>query len=120
MTARRPVEAMLNALFISIHARFVREIGRLPEGVEVIVCSGGTAASRDYTDFSDTEALIAAGRVEALEVLGRYGVIDVPGPARQVGGGQEAVRRRSPRRRRFPVRWRRPDRRGRSGRWRDA
>ena len=58
-------------------------------GVEVIVCSGGTAASRDYTDFSDTEALIAAGRVEALEVLGRYGVIDVPGPTRQATSGGE-------------------------------
>ena len=89
MTAKRPVEAMLNALFISIHARFVRELARLPEGVEVIVCSGGTAASRDYTDFSDTEALIAAGRVEALEVLGRYGVIDVPGPTRQATSGGE-------------------------------
>jgi len=89
VTARRPVEAMLNALFISIHARFVRELADLPEGVEIIVCSGGTAASRDYTDFSDTEALIAAGRVEALEVLGRYGIIDVPGPTRQATSGAD-------------------------------
>lgn len=75
--AKRPVEAMLNALFISIHARFARELSRLPEGVEVIVCSGGSAASRDYTDFSDTDALVASGRAEALDVLRRYGVIEV-------------------------------------------
>ncbi|MGO9030048.1 MAG: patatin-like phospholipase family protein [Acidimicrobiales bacterium] len=78
MTTKRPVEAMLNSLFISIHARFSRELSRLPEGVEVIVCSGGTTSSRDYTDFSDTEALMAAGRAEAVDVLSRHGVIEVP------------------------------------------
>jgi NTE family protein len=76
--AKRPVDAMLNALFISLHARFVRELSRLPEGVEVIVCSAGATATRDYTDFSDTEALMAAGRAEAVDVLSRYGIIEVP------------------------------------------
>ena len=37
---RRPVEAMLNALLISIHSRFAREMAQLPPGVEVIVCTG--------------------------------------------------------------------------------
>jgi NTE family protein len=78
--AKRPVEAMLNALFISVHARFARDLSRLPEGIEVIVCSGGSAASRDYTDFSDTDALIASGRAEAVDVLRRYGVIEVAEP----------------------------------------
>lgn len=79
---KRPVEAMLNALFISMQARFSRELSRLPAGVEVIVCSGATAASRDYTDFSDTEALMAAGRAEAVDVLTRHGVIQLRGPNR--------------------------------------
>jgi NTE family protein len=74
--SKRPVEALLNALFISIHARFTREMGRLPPGIEVIVCSGGSAVSRDYTDFTDTDALIEAGRAEALAVFRRHGLID--------------------------------------------
>jgi hypothetical protein len=69
---------MLNALLISVHARFVREISRLPVGVEVVVCSAGATTSRDYTDFSETEALMAAGRAEALDVLVRHGVIPAP------------------------------------------
>ncbi|HXA31717.1 MAG TPA: patatin-like phospholipase family protein [Acidimicrobiales bacterium] len=75
--SRRPVEAMLNALFIAVHARFSQEMARLPSGVEVIVFSGGGESSRDYTDFSDTDALIAAGRAEALEVLRRHGLAPV-------------------------------------------
>jgi NTE family protein len=75
--SRRPIEAMLNALFIAVHARFSHEMARLPPGVEVIVFSGGGESSRDYTDFSDTDALIAAGRAEALEVLRRHGLAAV-------------------------------------------
>ena len=71
---RRPVEAMLNALFISIHARFAREMAQLPPGVEVIVCSGSAEGTRDFDDFSTTEALIAQGREEASEVVRRYGL----------------------------------------------
>ncbi len=78
--SRRPVEAMLNALFIAVHARFSQEMARLPPGVEVIVFSGGGESSRDYTDFSDTDALIAAGRAEALEVLRRHGLAPVGAP----------------------------------------
>jgi NTE family protein len=76
---RRPVEAMLNALLISIHARFARDLAQLPEGVEVIVCSGSEGEVSDFDDFSTTEALIAIGREEASEVVRRYG-IGVPGP----------------------------------------
>jgi NTE family protein len=79
-TPRRPVEAMLNALLISIHARFVREMTQLPAGVEVIVCSGTEEATREFDDFSTTPALIAQGRAEAAEVVRRYG-LGRPGPA---------------------------------------
>jgi NTE family protein len=77
---RRPVEAMLNALLISIHARFAREMAQLPPGVEVIVCSGSEEATREFDDFSTTPALIAEGRAEAAEVVRRYG-LGRPGPA---------------------------------------
>ncbi len=93
---RRPVEAMIDALFISIHARFAREMAQLPAGVEVIVCSGSESRTRDFDDFSTTEALIAEGRKEAEEVVRRYGLgrlgptlragSDAPeGPAGSVG-----------------------------------
>ena len=78
LPTKRPVEAMFNALMISVHARFVREMSRLPDSVEVIVCGIDAAESRDYTDFTETEALMAAGRIEALDVLVRHGVIDAP------------------------------------------
>jgi NTE family protein len=75
---RRPVEAMVNALFISIHARFARDLAQLPPGVEVIVCNGTEGANRDFDDFTSTQTLIAQGRVEAAEVVRRYG-LGVPG-----------------------------------------
>jgi NTE family protein len=71
---KRPVEAMFNALMISIHARFARDMAQLPPGVEVIVCTGSEGATRDFDDFSTTEALIAQGREEAEEVVRRYGL----------------------------------------------
>ena len=71
---------MLNALLISIHARFARDMARLPPGVEVIVCSGEQSGARDFDDFSTTESLIAQGREEASEVVRRYG-LGVPGAA---------------------------------------
>jgi NTE family protein len=71
---RRPVEAMLNALLISIHARFVRDMAQLPPGIEVIVCSGSDNVTGDFDDFSTTEALIAEGRREAEEIVARYGL----------------------------------------------
>jgi NTE family protein len=74
VSPRRPVEAMLNALLISIHARFARDMAQLPPGVEVIVCSGSEGGTRDFDDFSTTETLIAQGREEASEVVRRYGL----------------------------------------------
>jgi NTE family protein len=60
--SRRPVEGMVNALLIAIHARFVRDMAHLPDGVEVILCAGPEGANRDFDDFSTTEHLIALGR----------------------------------------------------------
>jgi NTE family protein len=82
---RRPVEAMLNALMISIHARFARDLAQLPPGVDVIVCSGAEGGTRDFDDFSTTESLIAQGREEASEVVRRYG-LGVPGALTEAAG----------------------------------
>jgi NTE family protein len=69
---RRPVEAVLTAFFVAIHARFARELALLPEGVEVVVFSGGGEPVADYRDFSGTSELITAGRAEVRAVLDRY------------------------------------------------
>jgi NTE family protein len=76
--SRRPVEGMVNALLIAIHARFVRDMAHLPEGVEVILCAGPEGATRDFDDFSTTEHLIALGRAEASEIVRRYGLGTIP------------------------------------------
>jgi len=80
--AKRPVEGMVNALFIAIHARFVRDMAHLPEGIEVILCTGPEGTTREFDDFSTTEHLIALGRAEASEVVRRYslGTIAYPAP----------------------------------------
>jgi NTE family protein len=99
---RRPVEAMLNALLISIHARFSRDMAQLPPGVEVIVCSGTEGGTRDFDDFSTTDLLIELGRAEAAEVVRRYGLgrpgtadstvpVDRPGPSGSADPGPRAV-----------------------------
>jgi NTE family protein len=79
--SKRPVEGMVNALLIAIHARFVRDMSHLPDGVEVILCSGPEGATRDFDDFSTTEHLIALGRAEASEIVRRYGLGTIPYPA---------------------------------------
>ncbi len=84
---KRPVEAMVNALMISIHARFARDMAQLPPGVEVFLCVGNEEVSRDFDDFSTTESLIAQGREEASEVVRRYGF----GP-NGIGGSGAAAR----------------------------
>ncbi|HXQ43174.1 MAG TPA: patatin-like phospholipase family protein [Acidimicrobiales bacterium] len=66
---RRPVEAVLTAFFIAVHAKFARELERLPPGVEVIVFSVDSDPVSRYDDFSGTEALIDAGRANADTVL---------------------------------------------------
>jgi len=66
---RRPVEAVLTAFFIAVHAKFARELERLPEGVEVVVFTVDSEPVSRYDDFSSTDALIAAGRASANIVL---------------------------------------------------
>jgi NTE family protein len=74
--ARRPIEAVLNALFIAVHARFARDMAQLPPHVEVMLCTVGALADdgRGFGDFSSTAELIAEGRREAAEVVRRYGL----------------------------------------------
>ena len=87
--AKRPVEAMVNALFVSIHARFAVDASRLPEGVEVVLCTGDASVVHDYADFSHTEALMNVGRAEAAEVLRRHWEIlglDRPPTVHPIGG----------------------------------
>lgn len=79
--ARRPVEAVLTAFFVAVHARFARELAMVPPDVEVIVFSGGGDPAADYRDFSGTETLIAAGRAEVARVL------DEREEARRLGRG---------------------------------
>ena len=66
---RRPIEGVLTAFFIAVHARFARELEHLPEGVEIIVFTVDTEPVSRYDDFSGTDALIAAGRANANIVL---------------------------------------------------
>ncbi|HUO48736.1 MAG TPA: patatin-like phospholipase family protein [Acidimicrobiales bacterium] len=66
---QRPVEAVLTAFFIAVHARFALELTDLPEGVEVVVITIDTHPVSRYDDFSATEALITAGRENAEAVL---------------------------------------------------
>jgi len=66
---RRPVEAVLTAFFIAVHAKFARELERLPDGVEVVVFTVDSEPVSRYDDFSATDALIAAGRANADIVL---------------------------------------------------
>ncbi|HTZ08081.1 MAG TPA: patatin-like phospholipase family protein [Acidimicrobiales bacterium] len=93
---RRPVEAVLTAFFIGVHAKFARELEHLPEGVEVVVFTVDTEPVSRYDDFSSTDALIAAGRANANTVLDFYergGVGETfrPDPARGAAGPGEAA-----------------------------
>ncbi len=65
----RPYEAGLMALFLAVHARFIRELTMLPPGIEVVVFNGSGEPSVQYRDFSDTPALIDEGRIEVAKVL---------------------------------------------------
>lgn len=67
----RPVEAMLNALFLAVHARLTRELPLVPPGVEVVVFSVDEQLNGDYRDFSGSRRLIEAGRAAVASVLDR-------------------------------------------------
>jgi NTE family protein len=85
---RRPVEAVLTGFFIAVHARFARELEQLPPGVEVIVITVDTQPVSRYDDFSGTEALMAAGRANARDVLDFWeagGAGDLPGASDRPG-----------------------------------
>ena len=75
-TAKRPIESVLNALFIAVNARFPRDMSHLPVDVEVVLCAGGHPGEGgpSFGDFSTTAELIAEGRREAAEVVRRYGL----------------------------------------------
>lgn len=82
---QRPVEAVITAFFIAIHARFALELTDLPEGVEVVVFTIDTDPVSRYDDFSATEALMTAGRENAEAVLRFWeagGIGDRPEPPR--------------------------------------
>lgn len=66
---KRPVEAVLTAFFIAVHARFARELAAVPPGIEVVVFSGGGQPTADYRNFAGTAELVAAGRAEVAAVL---------------------------------------------------
>ena len=80
---RRPIEGVLTAFFIAVHAKFARELEHLPDGVEVIVLTVDTEPVSRYDDFSATDALISAGRANANIVLDFWesgGIGDTFGP----------------------------------------
>lgn len=66
---RRPVDAVLTGFFISVHARFLRELELAPPEVELIICTVDLQPPARYDDFSHTEALLAVGRRNAEAVL---------------------------------------------------
>ncbi|MHB8320163.1 MAG: patatin-like phospholipase family protein [Acidimicrobiales bacterium] len=68
---RRPVEAVLTAFFVAVHARFVRELATVDPDVDVIVFTGGGEPSGAYRDFSATPELIAEGKAQVARVLDR-------------------------------------------------
>ena len=78
---RRPIEGVLTAFFIAVHARFARELEHVPDGVEVIVFTVDSEPVSRYDDFSATDALIAAGRANANVILDFWesgGIGDTP------------------------------------------
>lgn len=94
--ARRPVEAVLTAFFVAVHARFARELASLPPGVQVVVFSGGGDPAADYRDFSATGELIDAGRAEVARVLDGLVLGQAPGPPPPGPPHAAALRRAEP------------------------
>ena len=89
---RRPVENLVTAFFIGIHARLAREVAALPPGVEVVVFSGADPPS-DYRDFTETPKMIEAGRAEVAAVLdGERPGARHHGPSRLTAPGRPAPR----------------------------
>jgi NTE family protein len=70
--AKRPIEAVISALFTSVHARFAREVEELGE-LEVFVFNGTGRVSQDFRDFGSSPEMIEAGRLEVCRVLDESG-----------------------------------------------
>jgi len=67
--ARRPIEAVVSALFTSVHARFARELGEVPAQVDLFVFNGTGRVVEDFRDFGSSSAMVEAGRQEVERVL---------------------------------------------------
>jgi NTE family protein len=66
--SRRPIEAVISALFTSVHSRFARELEEV-SGVELIVFEGTGRVTDDFRDFGSSTEMIEAGRREVTRVL---------------------------------------------------
>jgi len=66
---KRPIEAVVSALFTSVHSRFAREIGQVPADVELFVFHGTGRVVEDFRDFGPSPMMIEAGRLEVQSVL---------------------------------------------------
>ncbi len=67
--AKRPLESVVNAFFLTIHARFARDLETVPPNVEVTILSGGARPPFDYRDFGATHAMVERGRAVVRAVL---------------------------------------------------
>lgn len=66
---RRPLDGLLGAFDLALHARLRRELAELPAGVEVVVIDQPGGEWADWQDFSRTEELLECGYRRAREVL---------------------------------------------------
>ncbi len=71
LPTKRPIEAVISALFTSVHARFAREIEELQRrpGLQVVVLRGTERVPEDFRDFGYSPQLIDAGRREVERAL---------------------------------------------------
>jgi NTE family protein len=81
LSTKRPIEAVIAALFTSVHARFARELEELQRcpDLKVVVLSGTDGVPEDFRDFGYSSQLIDAGRREVQRVLdgpGHSAVVD--------------------------------------------
>jgi len=80
---RRPLDALLGAFDLALHARLRRELAEVPAGVEVVVIDLPGAERVDWQDFSRTDELIGRGYRRAREVLDA--LEEAASPAGRVG-----------------------------------
>ncbi|HLI44412.1 MAG TPA: patatin-like phospholipase family protein [Acidimicrobiales bacterium] len=68
----RPFEAMFSAFNLALGARVRRDLGRIPDDVDVVVIEQPGSMIFDPGDFSRTEELIDQGYREARDVIADY------------------------------------------------